>query len=191
MNALSFAGAAIACSLVLKMLAALPIAGTGPETFTGLATVKTASGGIAHAPITIVIDRTMSQAEADVFTNAFKTGGPQALRKKLAGVPATGSIRLGNGASTATRLTLERITDKGRLLTIVVDQPLFFLGAGAPDAKPTGGHDFAIIDIEVDGAGRGSGTLAPAAKVSLRDDVFVVEDYSSELVELTNIKKVP
>jgi hypothetical protein len=191
MNAVSFASAAIACGLVLKVLAALPIDGTGPETFTALATVKTASGGTANAPITIVIDRKMSQAEVDVFTNAFKTGGPTALRKKLAAVPATGSVRLGNGTSTATRLTLERITDKGRLLTIVIDQPLFFLGASAPHATPTGGYDFAIIDIEVDGAGHGSGTLAPAAAVMVREDVFVVEDYSSELIQLTDIKKVP
>jgi hypothetical protein len=192
MNPVSLAGAAVACGLVLKLLAAsTSVDGTGPETFTALATVKTASGGTANAPITIVIDRKMSQAEADVFTKAFKAGGTPALRKKLEGVLPTGSVRLGSGTSTATRLTLERITDKGRLLTIVVDQPLFFLGAGAPEAKPTGGYDFAIIDIEVDGAGRGSGTLAPAAKVMIREDAFVVEDYSSDLVQLTDVRKVP
>jgi hypothetical protein len=191
MNAVSLSAAAIACSFVLKMLAASLPVDAGPETFTALATVKTASGGTANAPITIVVDRKMSQAEADTFTNAFKAGGPPALRKKLEGVKATGSVRLGNGSTTATRLTLERVTDKGRLLTIVVDQPLLFLGAGAPDAKPKSGYDFAILDLEVDGTGRGSGTLAPAAKVTLRDDVFVVEDYSSELVQLTNVKKVP
>jgi hypothetical protein len=191
MNAVSLSAVAIACTFVLKMLAASVPVDAGPETFTALATVKTASGGTANAPITIVIDRKMSQEEADTFTSAFKTGGPPALRKKLEGVKATGSVRLGNGSTTATRLTLERVTDKGRLLTIVVDQPLLFLGGGAPEAKPKTGYDFAILDLEVDGSGKGSGTLAPAAKVTLRDDVFVVEDYSNELVQLTNVKKVP
>ena len=102
----------------------------------------------------------------------------------------TGSVRLGAGAATPTRLTIERATDKGRLLTIVADQPILFLGAGVPGAKPKEGYDFAIIDIEVDAKGSGSGTLAPAAKVTVKEGVFVVEDYGSELVRLTAVKKV-
>jgi hypothetical protein len=64
-----------------------------------------------------------------------------------------------------------------------------FLGAGVPGAKPKEGYDFAIIDIEVDASGSGSGTIAPAAKVTLKQGVFVVEDYASELVRLTAVKK--
>ena len=82
------------------------------------------------------------------------------------------------------------MTDKGRLLTIVADQPILFLGAGVPGAKPKDGYDFAIIDIEVGATGSGSGTLAPAAKVTVKQDVFVVEDYGAELVRLTAVKKV-
>ena len=129
----------------------------------------------------------MPQSEADRLTGAFKAGGAPALRKALVGVPPTGSVRLGTGAATPTRLTLERPTDKGRLITIVTDQPILFLGAGA---KPKEGYDFAIIDIEVDATGSGSGTLAPAAKVTVKQDVFVVEDYGTELVRLTAVKKV-
>jgi hypothetical protein len=132
----------------------------------------------------------MSQSESDRFTAAFKSGGPAGLRKALAGVPATGTVQLGSGAATPTRLTLERTTDKGRLLTIVTDQPLLFLGAGIPGAKAKEGYDFAILDIEMDAKGNGTGTLAPAAKVTVKQEVFVVEDYGSELVRLTAVKKV-
>ena len=38
-------------------------------------------------------------------------------------------------------------------------------------------------------AGAGSGTFAPAAKVTVKNGAFVVEDYASELVKLTDIKK--
>ena len=72
----------------------------------------------------------------------------------------------------------------------MTDQPLMFLGAGVPGAKPKEGYDFGILDIEVDAKGSGSGTLAPAAKVTLKQGVFVVEDYASELVRLTEVKKV-
>lgn len=177
---------------VAAVVLTVPAAHTqaGAETFTGTATVKTSGGATASAPITIVVDRKMSQSEADRFTGLFKTGGAPALRKALEGVPPTGSVTLGTGKPTPTRLTLERRTDKGRLLTIVADKPILALGAGLPDAKPTAEHDFAVVDIEVDDRGNGSGTFAPAAKITLNQGAFVVSDYSSELIRLTGVKKV-
>jgi hypothetical protein len=177
-------------SLAASALIASPAYAQAAETFSAMAEVKTAGAATTAAPVTIVVTRKMPQAEADRMTGAFKAGGAPALRKALVGVPPTGTVKLGAGAATTTRLTLERTTDKGRLLTIVADQPILFLGAGVPGAKPKDGYDFAIIDIEVDAAGSGSGTLAPAAKVTVKEGVFVVEDYGSELVRLTKVKKV-
>ncbi len=121
---------------------------------------------------------------------AFESGGAAGLRKALAGVPPTGSVRLGAGTPAATRLTLERATDRGRLLTIVVDRPLVFVGAGLPGAPPKEGYDFAILDLLVDETGRGSGTLAPAAKVKLQQGAFVVDDYGAEIVRLEDVRKL-
>jgi hypothetical protein len=156
----------------------------GSETLTALATVKTAGGTIATTPISITIDRLTPVREAETLVAAFKASGPEGLRQALKGLPPTGSIRIGGGAATPTQLTLERTTDKGRLLTILTDTPLFFLGAGQPRAKPTAGYDFAILDLEIEAGGAGSGTLAPAARITVRQDVFVVEDYSAEIVRL-------
>jgi hypothetical protein len=177
-------------SLAAATLAVAPGFAQTSETFTATAAVKTAGAASASAPVTIVVDRTMPKAEADGLVAAFKAGGAAALRKALVGVPATGSVQIGAGKATATRLTIDRPTDKGRLLTIVTDQPILFLGAGTPGAKPKEGYDFAVIDIEVDAKGSGSGTLAPAARVTLKDGVFSVQDYASELVRLTAVKKV-
>src|SRR4249920_2119497 len=87
----------------------------GVERFTATATVKTAGAAAATAPIAISISRKMSQAEVDALTKAFATGGVAALRKALVNVPVTGSIQLGAGKPTPTRLTLERVTPNGRL----------------------------------------------------------------------------
>jgi hypothetical protein len=161
----------------------------GDETFTATAVVKTAGGATATAPVRIVVSRRMSQAEADRFTDTFTKGGAAALRKALVGVPPTGSVAIGNGSPTPTRLTLERITDRGRLLTIVADQPMLFLGAGLPGAKPKAGFDFAVVTLEVDAAGGGSGTLAPAATVRVNNGAFVVDDYGAETIRLEQVKK--
>jgi len=40
-----------------------------------------------------------------------------------------------------------------------------------------------------DGQGSGAGTLAPAAKIVVKDGAFVVEDFASELVKLTAVSK--
>jgi hypothetical protein len=160
------------------------------ETFSATAAVKAAGGAAANTAVTITVDRKMSQAEADKLAAAFKTGGAAGLRKALAGVAPTGSVQLGGGAPTPTRITIERPTDKGRLLTIVADKPLLFLGAGVPDAPAKEGYDFAVIDLEVDATGSGTGSLAPAAKVTSKQGAFVVDDYAAELVRLTAVKKV-
>jgi hypothetical protein len=166
-----------------------PSAWAQSETYSATASIKTAGGAAATAPVTIAVDRKMPQAEADKFLAAFKSGGAAALRKALTGVPPTGSIRVAGGSSTPTRLTVERATDKGRLLTIVADAPILHLGAGTADAKPKEGYDFAIVDLEVNAAGAGSGTFAPAARITVKQGVFVVDDYSGELVKLTGVSR--
>ena len=156
------------------------------ETFTATATVKTAGAATATAPVTVTVNRVMTQAEADKLLAAFKAGGAAGLHKALKGVKPTGSIQLGGGKPTPTRLAVERQTDKGRLITMVSDAPILHLGKGLPDAKPTAGYDFAVIDLEVGSSG-GSGTLTPAAKVTVKGGAFVVEGYSTEPLSLTAV----
>jgi hypothetical protein len=180
----------LGCGVVL--VAASGVQGrAGVETFTATASVKTAGGASATAPVTITIERLTPQAEADKLVAAFKSGGAAGLRKALQGAPSTGSVQLGAGKPTATRITIERVTDKGRLLTLVTDTPILFLGAGMPGAKVKEGYDMAVIDIEVDAKGNGSGTLAPAAKVTVNQGAFVVQDYGSEQIQLTAVSKKP
>jgi hypothetical protein len=155
------------------------------EVFTATAAVKGAGGASASAPVTVTVDRKMSQSEADPLVAAFKAGGADALRKKLVGVPPTGTVRIGAGSETPTRLTIERATGEAGL-TIVADKPLVFVGAGAR-RKAKEGYDFAVIDSR----------SMPKAAVPGRSrrpqdqtngDAFVVEDYSGEVVRLTAVK---
>ena len=183
----------VVCTLLsfaaLVAVAGLTSAQSGAEKFSATAAVKTASGASATAPVVIDVTRKMTQQEADKMTSAFAAGGIAALRKALTGVAPTGTIQIGNGKPTPTRLTLERPSDRGRLLTIVTDTPLIFIGASAPNAKPKEGFDFGIVDLTIDAQGSGSGTMSPAAKVTVKQGVFVVDEYSGEVVRLTDVKK--
>jgi hypothetical protein len=158
-----------------------------PETFRATATVTTPGGTTATSPVTVTVDRATSDREVETLTTAFKTAGAPALRKALEGMRPTGTIKIGDGPLTPTRITLDRATDKGRLLTIVTDVPLVFLGAGTPHAKPREGYEFAVLDLEVGRDGSGWGLLAPAARITVKQGVFIVEDYASEPVRLTSV----
>ena len=164
--------------------------GAVPETFKATASIKTSGGVAATAPVMVTVDRTMAQAQVDSLIEAFKSGGAEALRKALDGVPPTGSVRIGNAKPAVARMTLERVTDKGRLVTIVTLEPIAFLGAGMPGAKPTEGYQFGVVDLEVDATGKGAGTLSPAAKIRVHEGAFVVEDYATDLVQLKEVSKV-
>ena len=178
------------CGVVLAGVACIvtmAAADVFAETFTATATVKTAGAATATAPVTVTVDRIMTPQESDALLAAFKTGGAAGLQKALKGMKPTGSISLGGGPAVPTRLAVERQTDKGRLITMVTDAPILHLGKGLPDAKPTQGYDFAVLDLEVS-AGGGSGTLTPAAKVTVKGGAFVVEGYSTEPLRLTSVK---
>jgi hypothetical protein len=164
---------------------------TGAETFSATATIKTvAAGATATAPVRIALERKMPVAEADKYAAAFKSGGAAALRKALTGVARLGSVTLGAAKPVPILIAFERPIGSGRLITIVTDTPLLFVGASLPGAKAKEGYEFGLIDLEVDAPGNGSGTVSPAAKIGLNPQgAFVVTDYSQELVRLTNVAR--
>jgi hypothetical protein len=183
-------GVGMLCGVVLVAATSAARGQGATEVFNTTASVKTASGATATAPVTMTVLRKMSKDEADKLVGAFRTGGAAGLQKALVGVAPTGSVQVGNGQPTPSRITIERPVGGGRLLTIITDRPVMFLGAGLPGAPAKQGYDFAVVDLQIDAAGAGSGTMAPAATIKIDEQgAFVVQDYSAELVRLTVTRK--
>ena len=180
---------AIALALVIVGGVDAAVQQTGQEAFRATATIETAGGARATAPVMIVVERTTTAPEAETLARAFTTGGESALRKALSGLPPAGSVKIGDAPAAVVRIALDRPTDKGRLLTLVTDQPILFLGAGLPGAKSKAGYGFGVLDIEIDADGNGSGTLSPAAKVKVAQGAFVVDDYATEAIRLTGVQR--
>jgi hypothetical protein len=76
-------------------------------------------------------------------------------------------------------------------VTVATSQPVFYVGAGAPDAKAKAGYDVAVVILPVDAAGKGeAGDFAPAAKVKFDDKGgLTIEDYGAEAVRLLGISR--
>jgi len=82
------------------------------------------------------------------------------------------------------------MTEKGRTISIVTDAPMFFVGGGNVDAKPRAGFDVAIIQLNVDSIGLGTGSFAPAARVKPGGPTGVeVDDYAEMPVKLVTVRK--
>ena len=140
--------------------------------------------------MTIVVDRKMPQAEADKLLAAFKSGAQLHFVRPMVGVAPTGSVSVGGGLPTPTRLTIERPTDKGQLLTIVADKPILQLGAGVPGAKPKEGYDFAHHRSASQFCGdRIRSRPRRQPRVTVKQGAFVVDDYSGELVKLNGVSR--
>ena len=110
-----------------------------------------------------------------------------ALRK----VPDVGTVAAGDGQFTI-RLARERKTDKGRTIVVVTDKPVFFVGGARPDAKPRAGYETALIQLEVDDAGNGTGIMAPAARVKPGGEAGVrIDNYAEEPLALKVTRQKP
>jgi hypothetical protein len=175
-----------ALGLALTTLAAG--AASAQETWTARAELKTADGTLRTAPVTIVLDRMLTTAERDTLLAAFKSGDAAALKKALAAQPTLGYVEGANKKKVPVKFAFPRSTGGGKIVTIVCNEPIVYIGGDAPDAKPKAGYDFGYVLLILDADGKGTGEAAPAAKLKFRDDgALVTEDYGAGTVWLKDV----
>ena len=179
---------AVALVLAGWALASFALGEPGGETFTATASVKSETAS-ATAPVKIAIERFATEAERSSVTNAVKSGGTQAVRQVLSKMGDAGTIEVGQ-RPTPIKYAYARSTGSGRIVTVVTAEPILFLGAGLPDAKPKTGYDVAIALLVLDANGAGHGELAPAAKVKANESgAVVIAEYGAAKVWLNDVAK--
>jgi hypothetical protein len=161
-----------------------------PETFSASVQIKTASGPIS-ATIQIRIRRYTPDFDRTALEDALQHGGYASFVTALRRVPEVGTVAAGDGQFTI-RLARERKTDKGRTIVVVTDKPVFFVGGARPDAKPRAGYETALIQLEVDDAGIGTGMMAAAARVKPGGEAGVrIDNYAEEPLALKVTRQKP
>ena len=133
-----------------------------PETFTANAQAlgRNAGASAGDDPNRPVHQRERSRDYPGSVASGWIPGLPSALRS----APEVGWVEM-NGRKTKVRWARQQPTDKGRTITIVTESPLAFVGGAAVDAKPRKGYEVAVIQLEVDQIGLGTGSMAAAARV--------------------------
>ena len=185
------------CAATLVLLAGAVATGSAqtasrhvgaPETFSANANVAKPGTGAIAATIQVHIERYTPDADRTAVQSALAQGYPvflTALRK----APEVGYVQLGD-QKTPIRWARQTATPKGRTIVVVTDKPVFFVGGGATDAKPRAGYEVAVIQLEVDDIGLGTGTMAAAARVKPGGDTGVrIDDYAEAPVKLVTVSR--
>ena len=95
-----------------------------------------------------------------------------------------------NGRKVIARWARQQPTEKGRTISIVTESPMFFVGGGNVEAKPRAGFEVAVIQLDVDQIGLGTGSFAAAARVRPGGPTGVqIDDYAEMPVKLVTVRK--
>ena len=161
----------------------------GPQTYSATLRAR-ADSGVSSAFMKLHIQQYTADKDRNAVLDALKLGGYPEFLKALRTAPEVGYVELG---SQKYSIRWARETDDGKVRTIVLvtDKPMYFVGGGAPDAKPRAGYEVALLRLRMDPAGIGEGDMAGAARVRPGGETGVeVEDYASEPIKLTSISRV-
>ncbi len=162
-----------------------------PETFTATANAKNAKGGVSGT-LEVLVKRYTPDFDRKTVEEALRLGGYPRFLSALRNAPDVGQVVLGGGQPYVIRYARETVESGGRTIVLVTDRPVLFLGSSRADAKPRAGYEVALLRIQVDAKGAGSGTMAAAARVRPDGDGGVLlDDYAETPIELANVTRKP
>jgi hypothetical protein len=174
--------------VILPLAAHAQLVRGAPETFSADAQVKTAKAS-ATAAITIHVQRYTPDFDRKSVETGLKSAGYNGFLTALRKAPSVGFIEIG-GDKHLIRYARERTNPKGRDIVLVTEKPVFFIGGGATNPKARDVYQVAVIQLQVDDAGSGSGSLAAAARVRPGGDSGVqLDDYAEEPIKLVGVKR--
>jgi len=163
----------------------------GPETFSANAQVL-GQDASASAMVTIRIEHYIAESDRKNMLEALRIGGYPGFLPVFRKAPEIGSVEM-NGRKVVVRWAHQQATpNEGRTISVVTDGPLFFVGGGSVDSKPRAGFELAILLLDVDSTGVGTGTMAAAARVRPGGPTGVqIDDYSEKPVKLVTVRRAP
>jgi hypothetical protein len=179
---LSFRGACVLTALTLAALPNAVRAQSYPRTLVASAAVSGANGALTGT-VTIHVDELMQDVDFKQVADALQYSGYLQFLPALRKLPEIGYVQIGDRK---TALKYARVRPGASpLLVLGTDRPIFFVGGGAPDAKPRAGYEVGVIELDIDAKGNGKGTMAGAARVKRGPDGGpIVDDYAEAPIQL-------
>ena len=181
----------LAAPLWVRAQAPAPAA-TAPEVFTATAQAKNATGAVSGV-FEARISRYTPDFDRGAVETALRLGGYPRFLTALRKAPQVGELVVGGSNPYAIRYAREKVEAGARTIVLVTDMPVYFIGGGrGQPTRPREGFEVAVIQIQLDATGKGSGTMAGAARVRPDGDGGVLlDDYAEQPIALTGVTRKP
>jgi hypothetical protein len=180
------AGALLLCSA--SGVVAQTASNSPRERFTAIAVNVSTVGRTGAQPIDITINRWTTDAERDRLVSIFKEKGPEDLLSALQKTKPVGTISSPGSLAYDLRYARELAgEDGGRRVILATDRPIgFWEAANRPRSAD---YPFLLIELRLNKNGEGEGKLSLATKLTLNDNVLVIENYANQPVMLNEVKQ--
>lgn len=168
---------------------ALQVASNSPrEEFTAFAVDINNVGRTGASPVDIVIERWTTDEERDRLFTVFKEKGADALLDALRDTTRVGYIRTPDSLAYDLRYARQMPGEDGdRRIVLATDRPIGFWEASRRPRSID--YPFTLIELRMDGSGEGVGKLSVATKITLEDNLLVLENFANQPVMLNNVRK--
>jgi len=161
---------------------------TPKEHFTANAVNMSNVGNPGTAQVEITINRYTTDDARDRLMNTFREKGPEGLLKALQAEPPVGTISTPGSLSYDLRYARQLPGEEGgRRIVLATDRPIGF--AEAQNSSRTLDYPFTLVELRLGKDGKGEGKLSIATKLTLNDNVLVIENYADQPVMLTEVRK--
>jgi hypothetical protein len=183
-----YAIAAVAVALLASAGPAAAQSSSVPARYSAVAVNVSTVGNAGATPITIRINRWTSDADRDKLLSVFKEKGEKGLLSALQDQKPIGNISSPGTLSYDLRYARELPgADGGQRIVLATDRPISFWEA--TNQPRTTDYPFLLIEMHLDKNGKGQGKLSLASKLTISDDVLVIENYANQPVMLNNIER--
>jgi hypothetical protein len=172
-------------------LGAAQAANVGPEHFTAFAVdvSNTARPGRNTTTVDIVVNRWSSDADRDRLVKILQEKGQDALLDALQDMPVVGYITTPGSLRYDLHFARQRSeAEGGRTIVLATDR---YIGTWEALHRPrTIDYPFTLIQLQLDRNSEGIGKVSVATKITAKKQTIELENFSSEPVRLTEVKKV-
>lgn len=160
--------------------------GTG-EIFTGFAVdVGGSDRRASSSQITITVDRWSTEEERRQLVGAFREDGESALLKALQKMKAVGRISTPGSIGYDLRYAYQvPLPSGGRRIIVGTDRPMSY--GERVNSPRSADYPFTVVELRLDGEGKGDGKLNYATRVRALEDRVELENYDVAPVRITSI----
>ena len=182
-----------ACAIAATLLVSsrpVALARGAVERFTAFAVDIGHPGKTFAGQVEIVVERYSTDAEAEKIMQVLLEKGPETLLETIQSMPRVGYFRTPNSIGYDIRFARKVPgEDGGEVISMMTDRYIGFWEAA--NRPRTIDYPFTLIELRIGADGRGEGKMSLATKIIVekKKNTIVLEDYKSQPVLLTNLKR--